>query len=91
MKQRKTLILTGCLGALFALAHVAPSQQTPPPAGQPQRRLPELQVLRANPAAAGADSGAADSPSIMRTTKAGSRCSTARRSTVGTAIRDSGA
>ena len=36
MKQRKTLILTGCLGALFALARVAPSQQTPPPAGQPQ-------------------------------------------------------
>jgi Domain of Unknown Function (DUF1080) len=36
MKQRKTLILTGCLGALFALARVATSQQTSPPAGQPQ-------------------------------------------------------
>jgi hypothetical protein len=36
MKQRKTLILTGCLGALFALARVATSQQTPQAAGQPQ-------------------------------------------------------
>src|SRR5271157_4037362 len=36
MKQRKTLIVTGCLGAFFALARLAPSQQTPPPAGQPQ-------------------------------------------------------
>ena len=36
MKQRKTLILTGCLGAFFALARLAPSQQTPPPGGQPQ-------------------------------------------------------
>src|SRR6185295_11402017 len=34
MRQRKTLILTGSLGALFVMAHVAPSQQTPPP-GQP--------------------------------------------------------
>jgi Domain of Unknown Function (DUF1080) len=36
MKHRNTLIVTGCIGALFALARVAPSQQTPPPPGQPQ-------------------------------------------------------
>ncbi len=36
LKQRKTLILIGTLGALFVLARLAPSQQTPPPAGQPQ-------------------------------------------------------
>ena len=36
MKHSKTWIVTGCLGAFFALARLAPSQQTPPPAGQTQ-------------------------------------------------------
>ena len=51
MKPRKALIVTGCLGALFALARVATSQQTPPPAGQPPA------APAGTPAAAGAPTG----------------------------------